>query len=97
MYYMRVAQMYLIKAEAMARTNASIRDCLDVLNVLRLRSGNTTFEAADYSSPSDVLEEVFRENVREIRMEKRGYILSRRKIYRKRSSEVERHEPELRA
>ena len=28
---------------------------------------------------------------------KRGYILSRRKIYRKRSSEVERHEPELRA
>lgn len=50
MYYMRVAQMYLIKAEAMARTNASIKDCLDVLNVLRLRSGNTTFEAADYSS-----------------------------------------------
>ena len=69
MYYMRVAQMYLIKAEAMARTNASIKDCLDVLNVLRLRSGNTTFEAADYSSLSDVLEEVFRENVREIGME----------------------------
>ena len=66
---MRVAQMYLIKAEAMARTNASIKDCLDVLNVLRLRSGNTTFEAADYSSLSDVLEEVFRENVREIGME----------------------------
>ena len=69
MYYMRVAQMYLIKAEAMARTKASIKDCLDVLNVLRLRSGNTTFEAADYRSLSDVLEEVFRENVREIGME----------------------------
>lgn len=69
MYYMRVAQMYLIKAEAMARTNASIKDCLDVLNVLRLRSGNTTFNAADYSSLSDVLEEIFRENVREIGME----------------------------
>ena len=69
MYYMRVAQMYLIKAEAMARTNASIKDCLDVLNVLRLRSGNTTFNAADYSSLSDVLEEIFRENVPEIGME----------------------------
>ena len=69
MYYMRVAQMYLIKAEAMARTNATIKDCLDVLNVLRLRSGNTTFDVADYSTLSDVLEEVFRENVREIGME----------------------------
>lgn len=69
MYYMRVAQMYLIKAEAMARTNASIKDCLDVLNVLRLRSGNTTFNVADYNSLSEVLEEIFRENVREIGME----------------------------
>lgn len=69
MYYMRVAQMYLIKAEAMARTNASVKDCLDVLNVLRKRSGNTLFEAADYPSLEAVLEEVFRENVREIGME----------------------------
>ena len=40
-----------------------------MLNVLRLRSGNTTFDVADYSTLSDVLEEVFRENVREIGME----------------------------
>lgn len=72
MYYMRVAQMYLIKAEAMARTNASIKDCIDVLNVLRERSGNTLFDEADYSSLSEVLEEVFRENVRELGMENGG-------------------------
>ena len=69
MYYMRVAQMYLIKAEAMARTNAPLKDCLDVLNVLRNRSGNTTFDVANYNSHSEVLEEIFRENIREIGME----------------------------
>ena len=72
MYYMRVAQMYLIKAEAMARTNASIKDCIDVLNVLRERSGNTLFDETDYSSLAEVLEEVFRENVRELGMENGG-------------------------
>lgn len=69
MYYMRVAQMYLIKAEAMARTKESIKDCIDVLNILRERSENTLFDAVDYPSLGDVLEEVFRENVRELGME----------------------------
>lgn len=69
MYYMRVAQMYLIKAEAMARTKEPIKDCIDVLNILRERSENTLFDAADYPSLDDVLEEVFRENVRELSME----------------------------
>lgn len=69
MYYMRVAQMYLIKAEALARTNGSIKDCLDVLNVLRERSGNTLFDVADYTSREEVLEEIFREYVRELSME----------------------------
>ena len=69
---MRVAQIYLIKAEAMARTNASIKDCIDVLNVLRERSENTLFKAADYASLDEVLEEVFRENVRELVMENGG-------------------------
>ena len=64
--------MYLIKAEAMARTNASIKDCIDVLNVLRERSGNTLFDETDYSSLAEVLEEVFRENVRELGMENGG-------------------------
>ncbi|MFR7812610.1 MAG: hypothetical protein ACLU4N_27130 [Butyricimonas faecihominis] len=95
MYYMRVAQMYLIKAEAMARTNASIKDCLDVLNVLRspvtrlLRRPITVpVRRAGRGVPGECTGN---------RDGKRGYILSRRKIYRKRSSEVERHEPELRA
>lgn len=69
MYYMRVAQMYLIKAEAMARTKEPIKDCIDVLNILRERSENTLFDAVDYPSLDDVLEEVFRENVRELSME----------------------------
>lgn len=72
MYYMRIAQMYLIKAEAMARTNAPIKDCIDVLNVLRERSENTLFDVADYASLDEVLEEVFRENVRELAMENGG-------------------------
>lgn len=69
MYYMRMAQVYLIKAEAMARANAAVKDCIDVLNVLRIRSGNTPFDAADYTSHDAVLEEIFRENVRELSME----------------------------
>lgn len=69
MYYMRVAQLYLIKAEAMAYTGAQVKDILDVLNVLRERSGNTLFKEQDYATMNEVLDEIFKENLREIGME----------------------------
>lgn len=69
MYYMRVAQMYLIKAEAMLWTDKEMKDVADVLNVLRLRSGNTLFEASDYPDKEALMKEIFDENLREIGME----------------------------
>ncbi len=66
MYYMRLAQMYLIKAEALAYSGASGQDVLDVLNVLRTRSGNSLLEITDFGSHDKLLEEIFAEYVREI-------------------------------
>ena len=48
MYYMRLAQLYLIKAEALSyKTGASIGEVLDVINVLRERANEPLFEVAD--------------------------------------------------
>lgn len=69
MYYMRLAQMYLIKAEAMMYTGATVSDILKVLNVLRERSGNTPFNEQNYASTDEVRDEIFYENLREIGME----------------------------
>lgn len=69
MYYMRLAQMHLIKAEAMAYTNQPAADIIEELNVLRRRSGNTELEAENYSTTESVLDEIFAESVREIGIE----------------------------
>lgn len=69
MYYMRVAQMFLIKAEAMLWTDKDVKDVVEVLNILRSRSGNTLFKASDYENKEALMKEIFDENIREIGME----------------------------
>lgn len=66
MYYMRLAQMHLIKAEAMAYLNEPTDDIIEELNVLRRRSGNTELNAEDYPTQESLLDEIFAESVREI-------------------------------
>ena len=69
MYYMRVAQMYLIKAEAMLRTDSPVKDVVDVLNIVRNRAGATPLKASDYPDRESLMNEIFNENLREIGME----------------------------
>lgn len=66
MYYMRVAQMYLIKAEAMVYTGSPVEEVVKVLNILRTRAGAPLLEAADFPDREGLLEEIFHENIREI-------------------------------
>lgn len=69
MWYLRVAQMYLIKAEAMTYTGAATKDVLAVLNVLRDRAGASHLEEDKNYTKDELLELIFKENVREIGME----------------------------
>lgn len=66
MFYMRLAQMYLIRAEGLARSGATAEEVVDVLNVLRLRSGNTELNAADYPTQDDLLTAVYKEIMCEV-------------------------------
>lgn len=86
MYYMRVAQMYLIKAEAMLWNGSEIKDVVDVLNVVRNRAGATPLKASDYPDRESLMNEIFNENVREIGMENGAcyYLAVRMKIGGKR-------------
>lgn len=82
MYYMRIAQMYLIKAEAMCWNNSEIKDIVAVLNIVRNRAGATPLKAADYPDLESLMNEIFNENVREIGMENGAlyYLAVRMKI-----------------
>lgn len=71
-YYMRLAQVYLMKAEAMARSGASIEDCLEAINVLRLRSANTTIDANDVVNRQMLMDIIFEEILLEMGCEN-GY------------------------
>ena len=66
MYYLRVAQMYLIKAEAMSYRNYTVADVVETLNVLHSRANEELLDAGDYSSMEEVREEIFREYIREV-------------------------------
>ena len=70
MYYMRLAEVYLLKAEAMSYLDGyTISDVLDVLNVLRGRANETPFEASAYAGMEAVREEIFKEYIRELGFE----------------------------
>lgn len=82
MYYMRVAQMYLIKAEAMLLTGSEIKDVVGVLNILRNRAGAVPLKVGDYPDKESLMNEIFNENVREIGIENGAlyYLAVRMKI-----------------
>lgn len=86
MYYMRLAQMYIFRAEALLRTDAPLADILEELNILRRRAGCPELKVDDLQSLSseDMAELVFMEAVRELGMENGSeYYMAIRMPYRK--------------
>lgn len=86
MYYMRLAQMYIFRAEAMFRIGAPLADILEELNILRRRAGCPELEVARLESLSseDIGELIFKEAVRETGMENGSeYYMAVRIPYRK--------------
>lgn len=65
-YFLRLAQMYLIKAEALAFLEAPLEEIQEPLNEIRLRAG---LEPSEASSIEEVKEEIFNEYVRELAFE----------------------------
>ena len=86
MYYMRLAQMHLYRAEALFRTGASFTEVLEELNVLRRRAGcaelaEDVVEGGGSESMADL---ILQEAVREIGMENGSeYYMAVRLPYRK--------------
>lgn len=72
MRYMRLTQVYLMKAEALARTNASASEVLGPLNVLRTRAGLTPYSTTESYTLADFLQMIFRELIIEVGVEN-GY------------------------
>ncbi|MGM9713000.1 MAG: RagB/SusD family nutrient uptake outer membrane protein [Prevotella sp.] len=70
MYYMRLAQLYLLKAEILSyQAGATISDVLGVMNVLRERANEAPFDSNAFFSMEEVREEIFREYIRELGVE----------------------------
>ena len=69
MCYMRLAQMYLFKAEALAMSGASVSDVIVPLNFLRSRSGNVPYEDSQFQERDELIKAIFYEVIREIGLE----------------------------
>lgn len=71
MYYMRLAQMYLYRAEAIFRTDGALTDVLEELNVLRRRAGCAELLLEDWKSKreEEIGDLILKETVREVGME----------------------------
>lgn len=69
MFYMRLAQMYLFKAEALYRTGASIEDVLKPINRLRNRSGNNEYKIEDIDDRTELNDIIFNEYILEVGIE----------------------------
>lgn len=86
MYYMRLAQMYIYRAEAMFRTDAPLADILEELNILRRRAGcpELSLELYETLGSEEIADLIFKEAVREIGMENGSeYYMAARIPYRK--------------
>ena len=66
MYYLRVAQMYLIKAEAMSYRNYTVADVVETLNVLHSVPTRNCSMPATTPAWKKCGEEIFREYIREV-------------------------------
>ncbi len=69
MFYMRLAQIYLFKAEALAYNGATVGQVLEPLNKLRERSGNDVLKEEDYEDRDELMRVIFFETLREIGLE----------------------------
>lgn len=67
--YLRLAEIQLLKAEAVARSSGSATDVCTILNVLLNRAEDTPLVASNYSSKEDLLEEVYNTMLKEVAME----------------------------
>ncbi|MFD2825552.1 RagB/SusD family nutrient uptake outer membrane protein [Leeuwenhoekiella polynyae] len=65
-YFLRLAEMYLIKSEGLARSGASIEASLIPLNVIRNRAGNADAVA---TTNEEVLDLIFEEIIKELAFE----------------------------
>jgi starch-binding outer membrane protein, SusD/RagB family len=69
MRYMRLTQVYLFKAEALARTNAPAANVLEPINILRLRAGMETYPTNVNYTRAELFNIIFSELVVEIGVE----------------------------
>lgn len=70
MYYLRMAQMHLVKAEAMSyMAEYTIEDVIEVLNALHTRANEALLDAENYTTMEEVRAEIFKEYVREVGVE----------------------------
>jgi hypothetical protein len=64
--YMRLGELVVLKAEAIARTSGSASDVCNVLNLLLNRAGDIPMDPADYSSQAELLEGVYTVLIKEM-------------------------------
>lgn len=62
-YFLRLAEMYLIRAEAIVRSNGSLQDARDAINVVRKRVEMPEFTSDD---PAELLQLIRGEKIREL-------------------------------
>lgn len=62
-YFIRLPEMYLIEAEALARSGAPVAEAKEPLDVVRMRAG---LEPSTATNAGELLEDVFEEIVREL-------------------------------
>lgn len=67
--YMRIAEMYLIQAEARAKANNSVADGIGPLNTLRAARGLDPVTPVDFNSVEEFEDEILDERVRELVVE----------------------------
>lgn len=64
--YMRLGELVVLKAEAIARTTGNASEVCTVLNPLLSRAGDTPMDPADYSTPAELLEGVYTVLIKEM-------------------------------
>lgn len=67
-YFMRLAEVYLIKAEALARSGAPLADCKEPLETVRSRSSGSPYTSSA-TTHEELLDEIFDEIVLELAFE----------------------------
>lgn len=90
-FYIRLAEIYLIKAEAINETDGPTQEAIDALNKVRTRARNSTIpasvipkniEASDVPSKEDFRMKIYDERVVELYSEGRNYFDARRMRYK---------------